>query len=85
MTTTLLFLETRKINFYVVIKSSKKKKKRSTTVHMWSKTSDSGIALLRMILNDSAIFLRLSAGYEAPVRRGTILIIHVTFLPTGVC
>ena len=26
MTTTLLFLETRKINFYVVIKSSKKKK-----------------------------------------------------------
>ena len=25
MTTTLLFLETRKINFYVVIKSSKKK------------------------------------------------------------
>ena len=61
MTTTLLFLETRKINFYVVIKSSKKKKekekkKRSTTVHTWSKTSDSGIALLRMILNDWAIF-----------------------------
>ena len=28
MTTTLLFLETRKINFYVVIKSSKKKKER---------------------------------------------------------
>ena len=28
MTTTLLFLETRKINFYVVIKSSKKKKKK---------------------------------------------------------
>ena len=28
MTTTLLFLETRKINFYVVIKSSKKKRKR---------------------------------------------------------
>ena len=28
MTTTLLFLETGKINFYVVIKSSKKKKKR---------------------------------------------------------
>ena len=62
MTTTLLFLETRKINFYVVIKSSKKKtkekekKKRSTTVHMWSKTSDSGIALLRMFLNDWAIF-----------------------------
>ena len=27
MTTTLLFLETGKINFYVVIKSSKKKKK----------------------------------------------------------
>ena len=27
MTTTLLFLETRKINLYVVIKSSKKKKK----------------------------------------------------------
>ena len=27
MTTTLLFLETRKINFYVVIKSSKKKKR----------------------------------------------------------
>ena len=33
MTTTLLYLETRKINLYVVIKSSKKKKKkkRSTT------------------------------------------------------
>ena len=29
MTTTLLFLETRKINFYVVIKSSKKKKKEA--------------------------------------------------------
>ena len=28
MTTTLLFLETRKINLYVVIKSSKKKKKK---------------------------------------------------------
>ena len=28
MTTTLLFLETSKINFYVVIKSSKKKKKK---------------------------------------------------------
>ena len=28
MTTTLLFLETRKINFYVVIKSSKKKKEK---------------------------------------------------------
>ena len=61
MTTTLLFLETGKINFYVVIKSSKKKKekekkKRSTTVHTWSKTGDSGIALLRMILNDWAIF-----------------------------
>ena len=28
MTTTLLFLETRKINFYVVIKSSKKKKRK---------------------------------------------------------
>ena len=28
MTTTLLFLETGKINFYVVIKSSKRKKKR---------------------------------------------------------
>ena len=61
MTTTPLFLETSKINFYVVSKSSKKKKKkskkkRSTTVHMWSKTSDSGIALLRMILNDWVIF-----------------------------
>ena len=29
MTTTLLFLETRKINLYVVIKSSKKKKKKA--------------------------------------------------------
>ena len=29
MTTTLLFLETRKINFYVVIKSSKKQKKKA--------------------------------------------------------
>ena len=28
MTTTLLFLETRKINFYVVIKSSKKNKRK---------------------------------------------------------
>ena len=60
MTTTLLFLETRKINFYVVIKSSKKKKKRSTTMHMWSKTSDSGIALLRMILNDEPFFCALA-------------------------
>ena len=72
MTTTLLFLETRKINFYVVIKSSKKKKekkkkkKRSTTVHMWSKTSDSGIALLRMILNDWAIFLRCLFSFTGP-------------------
>ena len=54
-------------------------------MHMWSKTSDLGIALLRMILNDWAIFLRLSEGYETPVRHGTISIIHVTFLPTGVC
>ena len=71
MTTTLLFLETRKINFYIVIKSSKKKekkkkKKRSTTVHMWSKTSDSGIALLRMILNDWAIFLRCLFSFTGP-------------------
>ena len=68
MTTTLLFLETRKINFYVVIKSSKKKKKkkRCTTVHVWSKTSDSGIALLRMILNDWAIFLRCSFSFTEP-------------------
>ena len=33
MTTTLLFLETRKINFYVVIKSSKKKKKKKKAVY----------------------------------------------------
>ena len=67
MTTTLLFLETRKINLYVVIKSSKKKKKkRSTTVHMWSKTSDSGIALLWMILNDWAIFLRCLFSFTGP-------------------
>ena len=33
MTTTLLFLETGKINFYVVIKSSKKKKKKKKAVY----------------------------------------------------
>ena len=66
MTTTLLFLETRKINLYVVIKSSKKKKKKSGVQHMWSKTSDSGIALLWMILNDWAIFLRCLFSFTGP-------------------